>query len=70
MVSRMEPRKGLLDPLQEMVGCPYLSDLRRPDDREMIRRALRQLRPEDYTPAEWQDAACYLLSSESQSMLC
>lgn len=36
---------------------------------ERLLDALRQLRPEDYTPAEWQDAACYLLSSGIQSAL-
>lgn len=68
-MSRMEQHKGLLDTLQEMAGCPYLSDLRLLDDREPIRRALRQLRAEEYTPAEWQDAACYLLSSERRPAL-
>ena len=58
----MEERKGLLDALQEMVGCPYLSDLRTLEDRGPIRQTLEQLNPEDYSPAEWQDAACYLIS--------
>lgn len=61
MVNRMEKHKGLLDTLQEKVGCTYLSDLQTLGDREAIRRAIMQLRPEDYTPAEWQDAACYLI---------
>lgn len=69
MVIQMKQSKGLLDMLQEMVGCPYLSDLRLLDDRELIRRVLWQLRPDDYTPAEWQDAACYLLSPGIQSVL-
>ena len=61
MVSGMEKQPGLLDTLQEMVGCPYLSDLRTLGDRDAIRRALKQIRPEDYAPSEWKDAACYLI---------
>lgn len=57
----MAADKGLLDTLWETVGCLYLSDLRLPDNHEKVRQAIRELRPEDYPPAEWQDAAHYLI---------
>lgn len=58
----MAGEKRLLDDLQELVGCPYLSDLRLLCSRERVRQALKQLRAEDYPPAQWQDAAHYLIS--------
>lgn len=62
MVSGMGGEKRLLDGLQELVGCPYLSDLRLMCNRESVRKALKQLEPGDYPPAQWQDAAHYLIS--------
>lgn len=40
----------------------YLSDLRLLCSRERVRQALKQLKAEDYPPAQWQDAAHYLMS--------
>ena len=58
----MADEKRLLEDLQELVGCLYLSDLRQLCSRERVRQALKQLRAEDYPPAQWQDAAYYLIS--------
>lgn len=62
VVSRMADEKCLLEDLQELVGCLYLSDLRLLCSRERVRQALKQLKAEDYPPAQWQDAAHYLMS--------
>ena len=58
-MSRMADEKCLLEDLQELVGCLYLSDLRLLCSRERVRQALKA---EDYPPAQWQDAAHYLMS--------
>ena len=60
-MSRMADEKRLLEDLQELVGCLYLSDLRLLCSRERVRQALKQLKAEDYSPAQWQDAAHYLM---------
>lgn len=52
---------GLLDLLAERMNCTYLSDLHclpRPD--AALRRAVADLTPADFSPAEWIDAAEYL----------
>ena len=38
-----------------------ISDLRLLCSRERVRQALKQLKAEDYSPAQWQDAAHYLM---------
>ena len=58
----MADEKRLLDDLQELVGCLYLSDLRLVSNRERVRLALKQLKAEDYPPCQWQDAVHYLIS--------
>ncbi|WP_191396655.1 hypothetical protein [Flavonifractor sp. An306] len=55
--------KQILEDLQKLAGCDYLSDLRFCCSRESLLRAIKQLRPEDYVPAQWKEAVCYLLSS-------
>ena len=60
-MSGMGQDKQLLEDLQRLVGCDYLSDLRFLPDREPIHRAIRQLCPEDYSPAQWKEALYYLL---------
>ena len=47
-MSRMADEKCLLEDLQELVGCLYLSDLRLLCSRERVRQALKQLKAEDY----------------------
>lgn len=64
-MSRMGQGEKLLDTLREIVDCPNLSNLWLLDDREPIRRALRQFGPENYI-----HAACYLLTSERHLALC
>lgn len=61
MVTNLE--KGLWDTLQEIVVCTYLSDLHIEENRDGVRMAIMQVRPEDYSAHEWQDAAHYLLSN-------
>lgn len=61
MVTNME--KGLLDTLQEIVECTYLSDLHIEENRDRVRMAIMQVRSEDYSAHEWQDAAHYLRSN-------
>ena len=53
-MSRMADEKCLLEDLQELVGCLYLSDLRLLCSRERVRQALKQLKAEDYPPAQMQ----------------
>ena len=48
----MADEKCLLEDLQELVGCLYLSDLRLLCSRERVRQALKQLKAEDYPPAQ------------------
>ena len=48
----MSNEKDLLDDLHGLVGCTYLSDLRLPSKRADVIKALAQLRPQDYTPAQ------------------
>lgn len=60
-MSGMGQDKQLLEDLQTLVGCDYLSDLRFLPDREPIHTAIRQLCSEDYSPAQWKEAICYLL---------
>ena len=60
-MSGMADEKRLLEDLQELVGCLYLSDLRLLCSRERVRQALKH-KAEDYPPAQWQDAAYYLIS--------
>ena len=61
----MADEKCLLEDLQELVGCLYLSDLRLLCSRERVRQALKQLKAEDYPPAQWQDAAHYSVSCDT-----
>jgi len=60
-VSGMGQDKQLLEDLRKLAGCDYLSDLRFSCSRESLLQAIRKLHPEDYSPAQWQYAACYLL---------
>lgn len=57
--------KQLLEDVQQLVGCDYLSDLRFRCSPESLLQAIKQLCPEDYTPAQWKEAVCYLLLSQS-----
>ena len=51
----------LLDQLQLLVGCEYLSDMRVvPYINEIARRKLLSLSPADYPPSQWEDAISYL----------
>ena len=42
----------LLDQLQLLVGCEYLSD--------MAKRKLMSMRPEDFPSSQWKEAVSYL----------
>ena len=51
----------LLDQLQLLVGCEYLSDMRVvPYINEIARRKLLSLSPADYPPSQWGEAVSYL----------
>lgn len=58
----MADEKCLLEDLQELVGCLYLSDLRLLCSRERVLSGPETAQAEDYPPAQWQDAAHYLMS--------
>jgi hypothetical protein len=62
MVICVSKEKDLLDDLYEAVGCTYLSDLRLRSNHKRVVQALAQLSPQDYTPAQWQEAVRYLLA--------
>lgn len=52
---------GLLEYLAQELHSTMLSDLRNPALRASLLQLIRQIPPELYTCAEWQDALCYLL---------
>ena len=58
----MADEKCLLEDLQELVGWLYLAVPGLLCSRERVRQALKQLKAEDYPPAQWQDAAHYRMS--------
>lgn len=51
----------MLDQLQLLVGCEYLSDMRVvPYINEIAKRKLLSLSPADYPLSQWEDAVSYL----------
>ena len=51
----------LLDQLQLLVGCEYLSDMRvSPYINEQAKRKLMSMRPEDFPSSQWKEAVSYL----------
>ncbi len=51
----------LLDQLQLLVGCEYLSDMRViPYINEQAKRKLMSMRPEDFPSSQWKEAVSYL----------
>lgn len=55
-----KPTAGLLDHLQQKIGCMYLSDLHLPELFPLIQNELLELDPEAYSPEEWNDAVLYI----------
>ena len=53
---------GPLEELTELTGVMYLSDLKI-TNYEIIRKELRKISPNKYTPHQWKDAAQYLTGS-------
>lgn len=58
----MEKRECLLDALARMSQCVCLSDMRTPENREKVLRALAQIPARDFTARDWREAALYLLA--------
>ena len=56
----MENNKHLLDILCEKVGCNYLSDLRREQNKTAAIRAIRQLTKEDFSTEMWNETLSYI----------
>ena len=56
----MKNNKHLLDILCEKVGCNYLSDLRREQNKTAAIRAIRQLTKEDYSTEMWNETLSYI----------
>ena len=51
----------LLDQLQLLVGCEYLSDMWViPYINEQAKRKLMSMRPEDFPSSQWKEAVSYL----------
>ena len=66
MVMKMiNENHGPLEKLTVLTAATYLSDLKTMDY-ELIRRQLRNLKPADYTLAQWQDAAHYLTGERTE----
>lgn len=59
----MKPKEDLLEKLARLSGCPFLSDLHLPENREKVACALDMLQPEEYPPEAWREAVRYLLGS-------
>lgn len=58
----------LLDQLQLLVGCEYLSDMRVvPYINEIAKRKLLSLSPEDFPLSQWEDAIFYLFDFSSDA---
>lgn len=51
---------GLLELLQYLVGCMYLSDLPDSSNLLMIQSALKKIDPNNYSLREWNDAVHYI----------
>ena len=58
----VEKRECLLDALARMSQCVCLSDMRTPETREKVLRALAQIPGRDFTARDWREAALYLLA--------
>ena len=51
---------GLLEELQKLVDCTYLSDLHFNVDREHLKEALASIPESSFPLKEWHDAASYV----------
>lgn len=51
---------GLLEMIQYLSGCMYLSDLRDPCNLPAIRSALRKIEPKSYSLYEWNYTVSYI----------
>lgn len=52
--------KGLLESIQQVVGCMYMSDLHLAGNRSMVRYAVTTVAPDRYSVREWNDAVAYI----------
>ena len=57
----VETQDDLLDSLAERMGCAMLSELRRPELRSALLRAVRDIPAEMFSSEQWQEALDYLL---------
>ena len=58
----MQKRECLLDALARMSQCVCLSDMRTPENREKVFRAMAQIPAGDFPARDWRETALYLLT--------
>lgn len=58
----MQKRECLLDALARMSQCVCLSDMRTPENREKVLRALAQIPAREFPARDWRETALYLLT--------
>lgn len=56
-----EKQTDLLDHLAERMGCVMLSELRRPELRSTLLRAVKDIPAEMFSSEQWREALVYLL---------
>lgn len=68
----MEQKKkiGLLEELQCLAGCCYLSDLHSGHYADQVAEALELVEPGRYSLKEWEDAYCYILGERKEFGSC
>jgi hypothetical protein len=55
-----DAKPGLLELLANQIGCVYLSELRDPQNLNVVQYVLHKIEPSFYTLNEWVDAVYYL----------
>lgn len=61
---------GLLDFLSFRAGCMYLSELHRPENRQLVQNAVLRLEPDLFTLGEWNDAVRYITGKDVNFPTC
>ncbi|MCI5773604.1 MAG: hypothetical protein MR210_03475 [Erysipelotrichaceae bacterium] len=56
----------LLDDISKKIGCTYLSDLRRPEMKILVKLFLQKQVIDHYKLADWNDALSYLTNQEKK----
>lgn len=56
----MRKDRELLEDLKELAGCMYISDLRSAWRHPLLQKILREIAPEQYTAAQWQELISYI----------